>query len=177
MNCDDHNGDWYLEKDGSWIGGKGGINAVEVKANSFIRPGEDGIGEFTLFGVNKDTRLLTTGGIFAEIGYNGGSGCVVCKGGSSSIGFIAESGCKVLVDGEVNKFAPGKKRVKIIDWSQISDQVPSSKMSMFNIDNYTVEIVDSHKFKKAWLEKDEDEKAIYLVYIRPSDGFSMVFRP
>ena len=125
----------------------------------------------------KTTSIATGSGIFVEVGYNGGAASLVFKGGSNQIGFTAEPGSKVFVDGNVNKFAPGKMRVKIMDWSNISEQVPTTKQTMFNIDNYDVEIIDSNKFKKAWLEKEENEKAIYLVYVRATEGFSMVFRP
>ena len=162
---------WYVEN-GAWLGGKGTVTSAEVKSGALLRAGEDGMGQLTILGTIMNTTVKSGAGIFVEIARNGGAAPLVFQGDKDCV--TEATGTKLYVDGDVDKFAPGKNRVKIMDWSA---KTGGTKLSMFNIDMYDVTIVDTHKFKSAWLEKDEVEKAVYLVYVRPTAGFSMVFRP
>lgn len=162
---------WYVEN-GAWLGGKGTVTSAEVKSGALLRAGEDGMGQLTILGTIMNTTVKSGAGIFVEIARNGGAAPLVFQGDKGCV--TEATGTKLYVDGDVDKFAPGKNRVKIMDWSA---KTGGTDLSMFNIDKYDVTIVDTHKFKSAWLEKDEVEKAVYLVYVRPTAGFSMVFRP
>ena len=141
-------------KSGAWLGGTGTIRGLVVEAGGTVRPGERG-GTLTVDGAvtMKDGATLVV-----DVGAES-NGCIELRG--TRLADVAENVVPVVP--VLGEDVAGVRKVRILDWSAVSNPTSSSLLSL---DRFSVD-ADPEVFSKAVLSVEGD--ALYLT-VSPAGG-------